>query len=68
MIVNGQKIGNKEQGFRLYNLIDNSNRTNFMNLVNYKLKSKSVHRNLTFYLNPLLKNLYKKKSNLSCSF
>ena len=34
------KIGNKEEGFRLYNFIDNSNRTNFMNLVNYKLKSK----------------------------
>ncbi len=35
------KIGNKEEGFELYNLIDNSKRTNFMNLVNYKLKSKS---------------------------
>tara|TARA_B100001057_G_scaffold358387_1_gene360537 strand:+ start:159 stop:1880 length:1722 start_codon:yes stop_codon:yes gene_type:complete len=35
------KIGNKEEGFELYNLIDNSKRTNFMNLVNYKLKSKN---------------------------
>ena len=41
LAITNLKIGNKEQGFRLYNLIDNSNRTNFMNLVNYKLKSKS---------------------------
>ena len=41
LAITNLKIGNKEEGFRLYNLIDNSNRTNFMNLVNYKLKSKS---------------------------
>ena len=35
------KIGNKEEGFNLYNLIDSSRRTNFINLVNYKLKPKS---------------------------
>ena len=35
LAITNLKIGNKEEGFRLYNLIDNSNRTNFMNLVNY---------------------------------
>ena len=34
------KLGNKEEGFRFYNLIDSSRRTNLTNLVDYKLKSK----------------------------
>ncbi len=40
LAITNLKLGKKEDGFRFYNLIDSSRRTNLVNLVDYKLRNK----------------------------
>ncbi len=77
LAITNLKIGNKEEGFKYYNLIDSSRRTNLVNLVEYKLKNKTkkpkneiAKLNLVNDIEELNKNALfsKKKYNLLILF